>query len=97
MFTNQKEALKKVFSLYCVVSRERNLAYRLVDAIPELIQAFPSISLLEMKDDSDILKNIVMEKYKKNEKGGTHDLSRIICSNRLVKRYKGRPGNQNSP
>ena len=67
MFTNQKEALKKVFSLYCIVSRERNLAYRLVDVIPELIQAFPSIALLEIKDDSGILNNIVMEKYKKNK------------------------------
>jgi len=67
--TKQIEALKKVFSLYCIVARERNLAYRLVDTIPELIQAFPSIALLEMKDDSGILKNIVMEKYK-NKKGG---------------------------
>ena len=66
---DQTEALKKVFSLYCIISRERNLAYRLVDVIPELIQAFPHIALLEMKDDLGILKNIVMEKYKNNDKG----------------------------
>ena len=64
MNTNQKEALKKIFSLYVDISKERNLAYRLVDAIPELIQAFPSVALLEMDDSFGILKKIVMEKYK---------------------------------
>lgn len=64
MNTNQKEALKKIFSLYVDISKERNLAYRLVDAIPELIKAFPSIVLLEMDDSFGVLKKIVMEKYK---------------------------------
>jgi len=80
MFTNQKEALKKVFSLYKEFKYEQDredyiaqsivfARWDVINAIPELIQAFPSIALLEIKDDSDILKNIVMEKYKK-EKGG---------------------------
>ena len=78
MFTNQKEALKKVFSLYEKFIYEQNredyiaqcivfARWDVTNAIPELIQAFPSIALLEMKDDSDILKNIVMKKYIRKE------------------------------
>jgi len=72
MYTNQKEALKKVFSLYerfevmeCEAGNNWiSYARDIIEAIPELIQAFPSIVLLEMKDDLGILKNVVMKKYK---------------------------------
>ena len=78
MTKDQTEALKKVFSLYKEFiyeqTREDYIAQSIVyarwdvtNAIPELIQAFPSIALLEIKDDSGILNNIVMEKYKKNK------------------------------
>jgi len=78
MTKDQKEALKKVFSLYKEFIYEQNredyIAQSIVfarwdvtNAIPELIQAFPSIALLEMKDETGILKNIVMETDKKHK------------------------------
>ena len=70
MFANQKEILKKIFSLYenyVVMGCEGNpqmYTRPIIKAIPELIKAFPSIALLEMDDSFGILKKIVKEKYK---------------------------------
>jgi hypothetical protein len=69
---NQKEALKKVFSLYenyVVMKCESgnnwaSYAKDVVNAIPELAKAFPVISL--ENDKLGIFKNI----YFKKEKGG---------------------------
>jgi len=45
MTKKQKEALRRIFCLYDVVRNNRNLSYRLVDEIPDLILAFPNIAL----------------------------------------------------
>jgi len=71
LFINQKEVLKKIFSLYenyVVMGCEGNpqmYARPIIEAIPELIKAFPNIALLEMDESFSVLKKIVMEKYKK--------------------------------
>jgi len=45
MTKKQKEAIRRIFCLYDVVRNNRNLSYRLVDEIPDLILAFPNIAL----------------------------------------------------
>lgn len=75
MFTNQREAIKKIFLAYenyVVMSGEAgnnwsSYAKDVVNTIPELIRVYPDIALLETKDEFGILKKIVMEKYKKDE------------------------------
>lgn len=69
MNTYQKEALRKVFSAYenyVVMSCEGNpwmYARCVIEAIPELVKAFPIISL--ENDEMGIFKNIYFKKEKK--------------------------------
>jgi len=58
---SQIEALKKVFKMYEDLIGYRNLAYRLMDIIPDLIVSFPTI-VLEMEDKTGIFKKIINEK-----------------------------------
>ena len=70
MMTNQKEALKKVFSAYenyVVMSDGKNsmsYAKDVLDTIPELATVFPAISLED--DKLGLFKNI----YFMSKKGG---------------------------
>jgi len=70
MFISQKEILKNIFKLYenyVIMGCEGNpqmYERPIIEAIPELIRAFPHIVLFEMDDPFGVLKKIVMEKYK---------------------------------
>ena len=73
MTNQQKEALKKIFSLYenyevmsCEAgSNWTSYAKDIVDAIPELILAFPAI-VLELDDAVGVFKSIMKKEEKKN-------------------------------
>lgn len=70
MFISQKEILKKIFKLYenyVVMGCEGNpqmYARPIIEAMPELIRAFPNIALLEIDDSFGVFKKIIVEKYK---------------------------------
>ena len=69
MTNDQKEALKKVFSAYegyVVMGCEGNpwmYARDVVNAIPELVKAFPAVSL--KNDSMGVFKNIYFKKEMK--------------------------------
>ena len=65
--TQQKEALRKIFCLYSVIASNRNLAYRLVDEIPDLVRAFPTIALEFDGNVVHTFRNIIEKGL--NEKG----------------------------
>jgi hypothetical protein len=58
---SQIKAFKKVFKTYEDLIGYRNLSYRLMDTIPDLIISFPGI-ILEMEDKTGIFKKIIDEK-----------------------------------